>query len=466
MQGWLKSTVTSGLVAALMAPGAGFATSLADALVLAYTSNPQIRLQQASLRATDETLITARGNLLPTLSNTTTFGNGQDLGDSVGGPSGASSATSVTSLGIQLFDGGQDRLSIEAARMSLLAARQDLKNVEQNVLLATVEAFMNVRRDQEFVRLAQNNVRVLNEQVRAANDRFEVGEVTRTDVSQAEARLAAAISSLEASKGNLRTSNEAYVRVVGAPPVDLRLPPALPQIPTNVAQAESVAVSRHPLVASAQFTAKAAELNVQSTNKNTNPQIDGALFHRLQDTSRTSDFSENSLDAQISATFPIYAGGQLLSARRSALASMEQAQSNVQLQGYIVRENIRNAYTNLQVAQASIVSGREQVRAAQVAFEGVQEEAKLGARTTLDTLDAEQEVLEARTDLVSSIRNEYVAAYAVLAAMGLMTAEHLNLGVPIYNPDVNYAKSLTIQNNPLGIKRTKLFDKIQSRNGG
>jgi len=467
MKRWLRTTVSTGVVALLIAPaGPALATSLADALVLAYTTNPQMKLQQASLRSDDESLISARGNLLPTLSNTTTLSHIQDLGNSTSAISGLSSLTSNTTLGVQLYDGGADKLTIEAARMSLLAARQNLKNVEQSVLLATVVAFVNVRRDQEFVQLAQNNVRVLREQVRAAKDRFEVGEVTRTDVSQAQARLASGVSALETSRGNLRTSRESYVRVVGIQPKNLNVPTSTPKIPATVKQAEAIAISRHPLVVGAQFSAKAAELALKSTQKNRHPLINGALVHTYQDSSASVGAITNSLTARISGTLTLYAGGQLDSARRSALASMEQAQANVQLQGYIVRENIRNAYTNLLVARASIVSGREQVRAAQVAFEGVREEAKLGARTTLDVLDAEQEALSARTNLVSSTRNEYVAVYAVLSSLGLMTAEHLNLGVPIYNPDVNYAKSLLKQNNPLGLKRMKLLDKLKKRKGG
>ncbi len=468
MTKWLKTAVTSGLI---IWSGAGIATaqttSLADALVQAYTTNPQLRGQQAVERIAVEDVINQRGDLLPTLSQSGRLSRVKDLGNTgFGAPGNTGQATLSfsTRLGLQLYDGGADRLDVHAARMSLLASRQALKNVEQTVLLNTVTAFMNVRSSQAFVRLANNNVRVLREQVRAANDRFAVGEVTRTDVSQAQARLASALSTLAANRGNLMRSVDSYVAVVGSKPRNLRTPPPTPKIPSTVTKAEAVAISRHPRVVQAQFSAKAAELTLQSVNKNRHPQFDASLTHTIgRNTGTNTTLTNNSLTAEITGAMNIYAGGKLNSARRRALAGYEQSQANVQLQGYITRQSLRNAFTTLQVARASIVSGREQVRAALVAFEGVREEAKLGARTTLDTLNAEQEVLTARSNLVSAIRDEYVAAYSVLSEMGLLTAEHLKLGVPIYNPDVNYVKVSKQQSNPLGLKRSKIFDKLLKR---
>ncbi|MBV1865070.1 MAG: TolC family protein [Rhodobacteraceae bacterium] len=229
-------------------------------------------------------------------------------------------------------------------------------------------------------------------------------------------------------------------------------------------KAEAVAIAKHPRILGAQFQAKAAEIALQSSNKNRQPQIDASLTHTLADTRRTgSGYTNNSVTADITGQMTWYAGDKLNSARRRALANFERSQSNLQLQGYLTRQSLRNAFTGWQVARASIVSGREQVRAAQVAFEGVREEAKLGARTTLDALDAEQEVLTARSNLVAAIRNEYLATYSVLSEMGLLTAQHLKLGVPIYNPDVNYAKVTKNQANPLGLKRLKIFDKLKKR---
>jgi len=467
MAKWLKVAFTSGAVALSAASTAGAHTmSLADALVQAYTTNPQLMLQQANLRTTDENVITARAALLPTLGHETKLSISHDLGNTPFSANGDLELQMTTRLALQIYDGGADKDSINAARMGVLGARAALKNVEQQILLNTVSAYMNVRREQDFVRLAQNNVRVLREQVRAANDRFSVGEVTRTDVSQAQARLAQALSTLATNKGNLRKSVAGFVAVVGQTPDALRAPPPPPKIPSTLAKAEAVAIARHPRIVEAQYSVKAAELRKQAAGKNRLPNITTALTHNVQRTLNGNSFSNNnSLTAEIKGSLTLYAGDQLNSARRSAQAFLEQAQSNLQLQGYITRQSLRNAFTDLQTARAAIISGREQVRAARVAFEGVREEAKLGARTTLDTLDAEQEVLSAKSNLVAATRNDYVARYSVLAEMGLLTAQHLKLGVPIYNPDVHYAKAINSQNNPLGMKRLKLFEKLKKRKG-
>lgn len=467
MAKWLKIAVTSGAVAFSAASMAGAQTmTLADALVQAYTTNPQLSLQQATVRTTDEDVISARAALLPTLGHETKLSISRDLGNTPFRSDGDLELQMTTRLALQLYDGGADRNNVAAARMTVLAARAALKNVEQQVLLNTVSAYMNVRREREFVSLAQNNVRVLREQVRAANDRFAVGEVTRTDVSQAQARLAQALNTLASNRGNLQKSIDGFVAVVGKKPGSLRTPPPAPKIPSKVSKAEAVAISHHPRVVEAQYSVKAAELRKESAGKNRLPNITAALTHNVQRTLNGNGYpNDNSLSAELKGSLTLYAGDQLNSQRRSALAFLEQAQSNLQLQGYITRQSLRNAYTDLLTARAAIVSGREQVRAARVAFEGVREEAKLGARTTLDTLDAEQEVLSAKSNLVAAVRNEYVARYSVLSEMGLLTAEHLKLGVPIYNPDVNYAKAVNSQNNPLGTKRLKLFEKLKKRKG-
>lgn len=460
---FLKTTGAAIAFAALSLPAS--ATTLADALVLAYQTNPQILAQQFALRATDESVIAARSALLPTLTQTIQASRAAQLNrpSAIRDPRGQ--WTHNTTLTIQLFDGGADRLNIEAARMGVLAARQALLQVEQAVLLSTVQSFVDVRRDQQFVRLAQNNVRVLREQVRAANDRFEVGEVTRTDVSQAEARLAAALSQLETNRGNLARSENAYTAVVGVPPRNLRNPPAAPKLPNTLEKAEAVAIKKHPRVMQAQFNAKAAELTAKSTFKNRDPQINGQVGYTFGSNFGGGSLTTDDVTASITGTINIYQGGRLDSNRRRDVALYQQALSNVQQSGYVTRQGLRDAWIGWKTASASIKSNREQVRAAQVAFEGVTEEAKLGARTTLDALDAEQELLSARSQLVNAIRDQYVAQYQVLSEMGLMTAQHLNLGVPIYNPDVN-ARAVTKQQlGILGEKRIKLFDKLKKRKG-
>lgn len=450
------------------------ATTLADALAIAYKTNPQLKAQQAALRSVDEGVISARANLLPVLSQSFSYGRTIDYTRPSSSPLPALARNPTTSfnlntrLTMQIWDGGGDRLTVEAARMSVLATRQALRSLEQQILLATVQAYMNVRRDQQFVRLAQNNVRVLREQVRAANDRFDVGEVTRTDVSQAEARLAGAVAQLQVNRGNLQQSIDGYVAVVGVQPRDLRNPPPAPTIPGGPQAAEKIANREHPDIMQAQFNAKAAEMTARSTAKNRNPSISLQFDHTIGGRPSGNDLDVEQLQGQIVGNWNLYQGGRLDSNRRRDVALWQQALSNVQFSGRQVRQDVYNAYTVWQTASASIQANREAVRAAEVAFEGVQEEAKLGARTTLDTLDAEQELLSARSNLVTSIRDQYVATYQILASMGLLTAKHLNLGVDIYDPDIN-TRAVTRQQlgdlPKINKKRIELFEKLKKRRG-
>jgi len=234
------------------------------------------------------------------------------------------------------------------------------------------------------------------------------------------------------------------------PPRNLRNPPAAPKLPSTVAKAEAVAIKKHPRVMQAQFNAKAAELTAESTFRNRSPQIDGQVGYTFGSRLGRDELTTDQVTASITGTLNIYQGGRLDSNRRRDVALYQQSLANVQQSGYQTRQGLRDAWAIWKTASASIKSNREQVRAAQVAFEGVREEAKLGARTTLDALDAEQ---------------EYVAQYQVLSEMGLLTAQHLNLGVPIYNPDVNTRAVTKKQIGNLGEQRIKLFEKLKKRKG-
>ena len=304
----------------------------------------------------------------------------------------------------------------------------------------------------------KKNEEVLRRQLQATRDRFQVGEVTRTDVSQAEARLAEAVSNLERNKALLEISEQTYKSIVGNLPRNLETPPAPPQLPKSAQAAENLAVSRHPRILEAQFDVQVAEMAVQRANLNRSPRVTGTLslgrgFNTVNE--------DTELAATISGSMPLYRGGQLNSERRAALALLERGKAIVQLQALITRQAVNAAYANWEAARAAIKSGQEQVRAAQIALDGVTEEARLGARTTLDVLDAEQDLLDARSDLISASRDEQVAAYTVLSEMGLMTASHLNLGVDAYDPDQNYSAVNGVETPQAS--RFKLLDKLQKR---
>lgn len=431
------------------------AETLADAMILAYQTNPNLAAARALLRQTDEGVALARAGLRPTIGLTASASKARNISTNT---NGASTGNLGLSLNQQLYDAGQDLERIEVARYNVLAQRQSLISTEQDILLNVVTEYMNVRRDIDIVSLSKNNVSVLLQQLQAANDRFDVGEVTRTDVSQTRAQLAAARSNLQLNISNLEASRQAYRNVVGKLPGSLATPPKAPNIPKSSKRAQDVAISRHPRVLSAQFSQRAAEGNLAIANKNKAPIVTGTVS--LQRSVTTGESPTDGLNVGVNATKSLYAGGALTSQRRANLAALDQAKANVQAQAATTRALVNQAHSQWSAFGAAIVSDREQVRAAQIAFDGVQEEAKLGARTTLDTLTAEQTLLNARTNLISSIRNQYVAAYSVLAQMGMLTTENISLRVKAYNPDTNY--SIVNGNNKTN-KKFKLLEKLQKR---
>lgn len=424
------------------------AQTLADTLVGAYGNSGLLQQNRALLRAADETVAQTVAGLRPiinwTADFTRTFGTTRGSGGassfvSVGGTTQFDSTDA--NLGITatllLHDFGRTRFSVEAAKETVLATRQNLISIEQQVFQRAVQAHMNVIRNREFVALRENNLRLLQEELRAAQDRFEVGEVTRTDVAQAEARVAAARSGLAAAQGNARQAEEEFRAVVGRLPGALRTPRKLPNLPGDPEPARDVALRGHPNLLGAQHDVAAAELNVAVADAAMKPTIN--LTGRL---GVTEEFGERDFTRSgafgVELTAPIYQGGRLSAAKRQAMAQRDAQRGNLHEVRLRIVQDVGSAYANLRAAQAGRAASEEEVRAAQVAFEGVREEAKLGARTTLDVLDTEQDLLDARANLISSDADVYIAAYSILAAMGKLTAKDLNLGVQTYDPNAYY----------------------------
>ncbi|PIB23559.1 hypothetical protein BFP76_08135 [Amylibacter kogurei] len=442
--------------------------SLQSILAQAYNNSDQLSLTRSQLRQADEGVAQARSLWKPTVEGSASVGASRRWSHTNSPLDGSrvtnKGTTNSKNVGVtasqMLYDGGRANAGIESARMQVLAQRQNLIDVEQTVLLGAVVAFFDVQRDQRAVGLAQNNVRVLNEQVRAAQDRFDVGEVTRTDVSQTQARLASAVSNLELAKGNLRNSQQSFRSAVGVSPTSLHTPSATPKLPGSARAAEQIATNGHPRILAAQFAVKAAQYDLEQVKLNRHPTVSASISADV-DRSNSSTGDSESLTASIGATVPIYQGGRLDSDRRISLAALQNAEANVQLASLTTRQNVNSAYVNWQTSIAAKKAVQSQIRSARIAFEGVREEAKLGARTTLDVLDAEQELLTAQSNLIAANRNEFVAAYQVLSEMGLLTAENLKLAVEQYNPDVNYTR--VNGKSKLGQKRLKLLDKLQNR---
>lgn len=457
----LKLT-TLGVFISVASPG--FATSLTDTLIQTYQTNPSLRVGRSGLQATDEDARQSKGALKPNLtSNISVERSDTSLTNQNTTPTTSASIRSS----IPIYAGRTGLQRIEQSRYNILAQRQALKAVEQTVLLDAVTAFMDVRRDQRNVQLALNSVRVLNEEVRAARERFEVGEVTRTDVAQADSRLAASESTLQESRAALKRSINFYIATVGSPPKNLRTPPPAPKLPASAKAAEAIAIAKHPSILQQQFVVSAAEKSVKIARGNKLPAVSAtATLSRSNNHTTIGGSGRNKQTVgtiRLDIKQTLYQGGQLNSVERQALALLDQEKAELQLAGVQIRQNVQSHYATWVASSARIQARQKQVRAARIAFEGTTEEAKLGARTTLDALDAEQELLQAQFELVSAIRDEYVNAYSVLSTMGLLTVDHLQLGIPSYDPDVNY-KAV---NGPMkfGIKRIKLLEKLKKLRG-
>ncbi|PIE13275.1 MAG: transporter [Rhodobacterales bacterium] len=418
------------------------AESLADAMVSAYRHSGLLEQNRALLRAADEDVATAVGALRPVLAWSASYSRGR--GRTFNSRTMLSSARSTRSeINIQVFaelllyDGGQSRMRIDAAKEVVLATRQGLRGVEQQILLRAVAAFYDVRRQTEFVRLGKNNVRVIGQELRAARDRFEVGEVTRTDVSLAEARLAGARAALAASEGLLSQAREEYRAATGHYPGKLSNPPKPPSIAKSEKSAKAIAVQAHPDMIRTRHTVTAAEIAIAIAEAAMSPTVTmSAGISNTQDF-ETRDFT-NGASVGVNLSGPIYSGGRLSSAVRKARHQRDAERAGLHTVRHAVYQGVGNAWSQWEMARASRAASEGQVRASRVAFEGVREEAKLGARTTLDVLDAEQELLDARANLISAGIDEQVARYNVLASMGWLTAERLKLRVPHYDPAEYY----------------------------
>ncbi|MFN0113849.1 MAG: TolC family outer membrane protein [Paracoccaceae bacterium] len=421
--------------------GGARAESLGDALVFAYRNSHLLDQNQAVLRAADEDVASAVAALRPVLSYVVNSGYAWTL-------QGEGAAVSLQlDAQITLFDFGRNKLGIGIAKESVLATRQALVQVEQGVLLDAVRAYMDVRRAEESILINRNSVKVIGEALKAVQDRFDVGDVTRTDVAQAEARLAAARAGLVASEGQLAVAREFYKAATGRYPGALAAPPRQPRLPASLDEARAVALRGHPAVLQAQHQVKAAELAVALAAAQRLPEV---AFGG--DVSTDGDGTTGKLGLRMTQT--IYAGGALSSAHRKVIANRDTARAALLQTGVQIGERVGSAWAQIAVARAQIAAAEQRVRAATAAYEGVREEASLGARTTLDVLDAEQELLDAQSSGISAETDLQVAIYSLLAATGLLTAERLNLGIPTYDPEsyfnaVRKAPSTSVQGKRL-----------------
>ena len=434
--------------ALIVGAGAVSADTLRQALTKAYNNSGLLEQNRAVLRAADEDVAQAVATLRPVFNwsagITHNFGN-----------TDSTSRSLALSAEMTIYDGGSNKFAIEAAKETVLATRQSLISVEQNVLLDAVQAYMDVRRETETVALRQNNLRVIQEELRAAQDRFDVGEVTKTDVALAEARLASSLAQLEAAKGALQQAKARYKQAVGVNANGLSTPPGLPKLPASVGAAQSTAVRNHPAMRQIQHMIKAADLNIARAKTASGPTATIGGSYGIASTNSSKATETGSISLNIRG--PIYTGGNIPSVIRKAQAQKEAQVANLHVSKRQIEQATATSYALLDMARASRKATEEQIRASQVAFDGTKEEATLGARTTLDVLNAEQDLLNAKASLISALADEQVAAYRLLAQMGQLTVDHLNLPVQKYDPTAYYNH---VKNAPAASDQGKAVDRV------
>lgn len=421
-------------VAALVGPAAANAETLADALALAYQSNPQLQSQRALQRQLDETYVQARAGLRPQLSASSSASWFDPARQ------GSDNSLGVTLSASQpLYTGGRASAAIDAAEATVLAGRQTLRTVEQTVLQQVVQAFQDVLRDQQIVIIRQQSVSVLSSQLDETRARFEVGLLTRTDVARGEAQLANARALLASAQASLASSRAAYATAVGQNPGELAVPATLPGLPGTVDDAFRAAEAENPALRRAQITEQASRYRVQQVRAAKRPTVSlqGQVGYQ-GGTVSPLDLGRNSVSVSGVISQPLYVGGTINSQIRSALEQNNSDRILIEQQRRTAVQAVAQAWNTMQAAQSNIVSNQEQVRAATVAFEGAQEQYRVGLSTTLDVLLTQEILRNSQLSLVQSQRDLYVAQATLLNAMGRLDAQNLVQGAPLYDPQAAF----------------------------
>ena len=412
------------------------AQTLDESLTSAYLTNPEIEAQRAALRATDELVSIAKSGWRPTI-NVISDATYSDIDGSVGGGETFSTSNSLT-VEQNLYEGGATIANTRRAERLVRVERAVLATVEQDVLLSAATAYTGLLNDLAVLELAVQNENRLKRQLRATKDRFEVGEVTRTDVAQAEASVAGAISERISASGTIESSRATFRNVIDLEPESLIPPKPLENLPSSESEAQQLAEAINPSILAAQFNLAAAREDVAIAESALLPSLSANGDLNYTDEPSTTLNSQRSASIGATLTVPLYQGGAEYAQVRQNKETVRQLQSDLDAVYRTIREEVTSAWQALITAKASIESITEQVRAAEIALEGSRQEALVGQRTTLDVLDQENDLFQAEVDLVSAQRDEIVASYRLKAAVGGLTAEGVNLPVEPYDIEANY----------------------------
>ena len=425
------------------------AESISRALARAYLSNPDINQQRANVRSVDENIPRATSGYYPKVNATGNVGyeylySRASVTNPAVRPSGIKYDSVPRGYGVNLsqtvFDGFRTFNSVRQAESQTFGARESLRTTEQNILLQGATFYMNVLRDSAIVNLRNSNIKVLEEQLRQTRDRFQVGEVTRTDVAQAEASLATSRSDFAAAQASLQGSIASFRQIIGIEPKKLDPASSVERLlPKRLGDAVEVSQVEHPVIAAALHQVDVVALSVKVAEGALLPTatINGSVNRSLDSQGATGAKSfAGIVSGQLNV--PIYQGGAEYASIRQAKEQLSQARLQADLQRDGIRANVVTVWGQLETAKAQLISGQAAVTAAEIALNGIREEAKVGQRTTFDVLNAQQVLLNTRVSLVTAQRDRVVFSYSVLSAMGRLSIGTLGLDVASYDPKVHF----------------------------
>ncbi|MDV6329598.1 TolC family outer membrane protein [Asticcacaulis sp. 201] len=416
--------------------GAVHAESLNDAIAMAYAQNPTLVRGRATQRSNDETYVQARSQLGPNLSASlsSTYNDLPNVGGS------RATTTAGLSASQTIFASGGISSQIDAAKSGVLSGQQSLRSTESSVLLDVISVYTAVRRDQQALQISQDNYDILKQQLDQTQAQFDAGQLTRTDVAQSQARLSASAAALATAQAQLDTDRASYVAIVGQAPVALDPETTLPGLPSDFNAALDAAQKNNPDLQAAQYAADAAKSRVRAERSAFGPTValqassggqeQGIGIGKITDNDATS--------ATLRVSIPLFTAGLNSSRLRQSIEDYNAQLAVVEQSRRQVTSSVAQAWSQMLAARSAVVSNQEQVRAAQVAADGVKVEQQVGLRTNIEVLNAQQELKSAQLQLIEAQRNEYVAGSQLLSVMGGLTAKAFVPNIEVYDPEKNF----------------------------